>query len=222
MSVKKINLINETKWEVRVYGNGRSSKRLTRRFDKKVDAESFLVNFHREQKEKRDNPFHTKKLSEVTFKDEAGNWLEDGRIRFSASHLERVRIVLRKILPLWSDLTLDKFTPEFLSQYQRLEKAKGLKNETVNKQVQVAVSILNFSVKQRRVPFNPAKGYKKLGVGGGEMLFWNQEEAKSFLNFANSRYPKGHSERWIFAVYLLALNTGLRAGEIWGLKVLDI
>jgi integrase len=36
------------------------------------------------------------------------------------------------------------------------------------------------------------------------------------------KYPRCLNKRWIYVVYLLALNTGLRAGEIWGLKVKDI
>ncbi|PIR22540.1 MAG: hypothetical protein COV44_07580 [Deltaproteobacteria bacterium CG11_big_fil_rev_8_21_14_0_20_45_16] len=38
----------------------------------------------------------------------------------------------------------------------------------------------------------------------------------------NEKYPAGSTKRWIYTVYLLALNSGLRAGEIWGLKFEDI
>jgi integrase len=54
------------------------------------------------------------------------------------------------------------------------------------------------------------------------MLFWNQEQAVSFLSHMNDLYPRGSKSRWIYVVYLTALNTGLRAGEIWGLQVQDI
>ncbi len=222
MSIKKVHIISGTKWEVRVRESGRGSKKLARRFDRRIDAEHFLSEFRREQKEKISSPFQTKKLSEVIFRDEAAKWLEDGKIRFSPSHVARVSVVLKKILPAWGDMTLDKFTPDFISAYQRQEKELGLKNETINKQVQVVASILNFSVKQRAIPFNPTNGYAKLKVDGGEMFFWSQQEARSFLRFADNKYPKGSRSRWIYGVYLLAINTGLRAGELWGLKVLDI
>ncbi|MEX0798303.1 MAG: site-specific integrase, partial [Bacteriovoracaceae bacterium] len=51
--------------------------------------------------------------------------------------------------------------------------------------------------------------------------FWEEDEVSKFLESADKKY-QGNSERWPFVVYLLALNTGLRAGEIWGLKVKDI
>ena len=57
---------------------------------------------------------------------------------------------------------------------------------------------------------------------GELMQFWDRVEAESFLRFANEKYPKDSSERWIYVVYLLALNTGLRAGEIWGLQPRDL
>ena len=55
-----------------------------------------------------------------------------------------------------------------------------------------------------------------------EICFWEKHEAQSFLHFCANKYPDGHSHRWIYVSYLLALNTGLRAGEIWGLKPFDI
>lgn len=54
------------------------------------------------------------------------------------------------------------------------------------------------------------------------MLFWSREEAQGFLGFTNERYPSGTAFRWVHVVYLLALNTGMRAGEIWGLKPVDL
>ena len=54
------------------------------------------------------------------------------------------------------------------------------------------------------------------------MLFWEREEAESFLDFASKRYSPGSEYRWVYVSYLLALNTGLRAGEIWGLQPRDL
>ncbi len=49
-----------------------------------------------------------------------------------------------------------------------------------------------------------------------------REEAIRFLSFAHQKYAKDQTDRWIYVVYLLALNAGLRAGEIWGLKPRDL
>ena len=54
------------------------------------------------------------------------------------------------------------------------------------------------------------------------MSFWSSEEAMSFLCAMSERYPKGSPKRWVYCVYLLALNTAMRAGEIWGVKPMDL
>lgn len=54
------------------------------------------------------------------------------------------------------------------------------------------------------------------------MGFWEKREAVEFLEFANRKYPIGTPGRWIYIVYLLAINTAARAGEIWGLKPSEI
>jgi integrase len=117
---------------------------------------------------------------------------------------------------------MEKFTPELLSKLQQAEKAKGLSNSTVNRKTEVITAILNFSTKQRRIPYNPAAGFSKLKRTQSEMQFWNHEQAISFLSKMNELHPQNSPSRWVYVVYLLALNTGLRAGEIWGLQVQDI
>ncbi|MFN9067000.1 MAG: tyrosine-type recombinase/integrase, partial [Bdellovibrionales bacterium] len=86
----------------------------------------------------------------------------------------------------------------------------------------VITAILNFSTKQRRIQFNPSVGFRKLKRDTKEMQFWNQAEAVSFLSKMNELYPVGSKQRWVYVSYLTALNTSLRAGEIWGLQVQDI
>lgn len=54
------------------------------------------------------------------------------------------------------------------------------------------------------------------------MSFWDSQEAASFLGCMNELYPKGSAQRWVYVAYLLALNTAMRAGEIWGLQPIDL
>jgi integrase len=84
------------------------------------------------------------------------------------------------------------------------------------------VAILNHSVKHRRIPFNPVNGFRKLAKAHIEMLFWDSKEAASFLGTMNELYPRAHAQRWIYVAYLAALNTAMRAGELWGLQTIDL
>ncbi len=223
MAIKKVTRANgDTKWEVRVHENGRGSKRIKRVFDKKIEAEKFLFDFKKEMEVKAQNPFKDCSFENRRFSEEAEYWLNDGQLRFSKGHIVRSKGVLKELYPKFGNLSLERFTPEFLSRYQQAEKAKGLSNSTVNRKTEIIMAILNCSTKHRRIPFNPAKGFSKLRKESKEMSFWSESEALSFLSSVNESYPIEHEKRWVYIAYLLALNAGLRAGEIWGLKPMDI
>lgn len=223
MSIRKIKIkTGETKWEVREHENGRGSKRVTRRFDRKVDAEAFLQEFKNEMKAKEKDPFAGISLRDRTFKEEAEFWFNDGKLRFTESHIKRAQGILKTVIAEYGNFTMDKFTPELLTKIQQAEKQKKLSNSSVNRKTEVITAILNFSTKQRRIPYNPSVGFRKLKRETKEMQFWNQEEAVSFLSKMNELYPEGSKQRWIYVAYLMALNTSMRAGEIWGLQVHDI
>ncbi len=223
MSLKKNSSPNsEIKWEVRLYESGRGSSRINKRFDRKSDAEDFTSRYKDQAKQKKLNPLGYITFADRTFEQEALCWLEDGRFRFAESHVKRMDGVFKEILPKFGKLTLDKITPELLGQYQRDEKNKGLANATVNRKTDAIVAILNHSVKHRRIPFNPANGFRKLSKDHVEMCFWDSKEASSFLSAMNQLYSTGHSLRWVYVAYRVALNTATRAGEIWGLQPIDL
>lgn len=222
MITKKILDNGETRWIVRLYEEGRGSKRIFKSFERKVDAENFLNKTKDDIRQKQLNPFGHITFKDRIFEDELYNWYEDGKLRFSASYTKRLEGVFKELLPQFGKLTIEKFVPELLSNYQKAEKKKGSANATVNRKTDTIMAILNYAVKQRRIPFNPANGFRKLSKSNAEMVFWDQTEAISFLGAMNSLYPKGHSHRWVYAVYLMALNTGMRAGEIWGLRPMDL
>lgn len=167
------------------------------------------------------NPFGQTSFKDRTFKEEADYWLADKRNRFSASHQKRVDGILAEIMDEFGRLTIDRFSPQLLAKFQQRQKSLHLENATVNRKTEVICAILNFSASHVRIPFNPTKGFKKLESNEEEMLFWERDEATSFLSFANLKYPQNSERRWIFVVYLCALSTAIRSGEIWGLKVKD-
>lgn len=222
MSVRKIKHHNQIRWEVYVLTSGRGSKRLRRRFETKAEAESFLEEYKTRKRESRKVGGHTRDFEETTFKEEAQYWLERQSIRFSPGHARRVKGILEEILPEFGSLSPARLTPERLSRFQSEQLANGLAPATVNRKTDVITAALNFSVRHRRIPFSPATGFRKLPEVREEMKFWERSDAEAFLEFANRKYPLGSENRWIYVVYLLALNTALRAGEIWGLQPQDV
>ncbi|MGE0632548.1 MAG: tyrosine-type recombinase/integrase [Pseudobdellovibrionaceae bacterium] len=223
MSIRKVKTSSgESKWEVRIHEDGRGSRRVTRRFERKNDAEAFVQEFKQELIEKARDPFAGISLKDRNFREEAELWFNDGKIRFTESHLKRANGILKTTIQEYGAFTIDRFTPDFLSEIQQKEKLKGLSNSSVNRKTEVITAILNFSTKRRRIPYNPAVGFRKLKRESKEMEFWSKEEAISFLSKMNEVYPRNSQHRWIFVAYLIALNTAMRAGEIWGLQVQDL
>jgi integrase len=95
---------------------------------------------------------------------------------------------------------------------------KNNSQKTINQKVGWIQSVINFSVDKGRVEFNPVLKYKKTKAESPDIEFWEKDEAVSFLKAMNKKYPVGDDKRWIYAAYLTALNTGVRAGELWALK----
>lgn len=223
MSIKKVTLKNgDTKWEVRLHESGRGSKRVTRRFDRKVDADCFIADLQKKIMDHKRSPFQIPTFDGKTLNEEAQKWLESIRLIGSPGHILATESYLAPMLKKYGSILIERMTFELVEKIQAEGKKEGLENSTVNKKVQILQSILNYSVSMRRIPMNPLKGARKLPEAEKEMLFWSKEEAMSFLKCTSKKYPKGTLERWKYVVYLLCLNTGLRAGEVWGLKPSDI
>ena len=90
--------------------------------------------------------------------------------------------------------------------------------KTLNNKIGFIQSVISFSVQDERLKENPLLGYRKKKLVKPVIRFWDKSTAEDYLGFISKRYPVGSSHRWVYAVYLLVLNAGLRAGEAWALK----
>ena len=202
-----------TKYEIRFLANGRGSRHRAIRFDTRELAQSFIVKMMEQDKAQRGQSY----LDNTTFADEASFWLETRGRSFSHSHTIKVKGILREILPDLAKLKPDRFHHGFLTEFQASQLRKGLASQTVNHKIQVIKAILKHSFDCKRIAANPTMGFRMLKANTQEIDFWDRQEAEDFLAYADERYPAKGPDRWIYVVYLMALNTGMRAGEIWGL-----
>jgi integrase len=202
------------KYEIRFLENGRGSRHRAVRFDSRELAQAYIMKMMDAEKANNGIGF----LDHTTFADEAKFWLDTRGRSFSKSHTIKVNGILREILPDLGKLKTDRFHHGFLTEFQARQLREGLANQTVNHKIQVIKAILKHSFDCKRIPFNAAAGFKMLRANGKDIDFWDRYESEEFLAFANAKYPPGSAERWVYVVYLTALNTGMRSGEIWGLK----
>lgn len=209
------------RWEVYLATDGRGSKRIRRRFDKRIDAERFLESYKSDLRKCSMNGSSTD-FESTTLKLESEYWLNHSRLKMSPGGYDRAKGCMKNLLEKYGDIPAIRLTVARISEIQndllKMEKAP----RTVNREIGMIKAVLNFSARHGRLPYNPALHARPLPVVKTKMGFWEPEEAQAFLRFADEKYPKEGERRWIYIAYLIALNTGMRCGEIWGLQVKDL
>jgi integrase len=222
MKIPKIKRIKTkscgNKFEIRFLENGRGSRHRAIRFDSRELAQAHIMKMMDIEKANMGQCF----LDNTTFADEAKFWLETRGRSFSRSHVIKVEGILREILPDLGKLKLERFHHGFLTEFQARQLRLGLANQTVNHKIQAIKAIIRHSFQCKRIPANPSVGFKMLKSNSQDIDFWDRDECEEFLAYANNKYPPGSPDRWVYVVYLTALNTGARAGEIWGLRFPDV
>ncbi len=221
MSIRKIRTKkNKIKWEVRVHINGRNSKRISKRFDKKLDAEHFLREYQLSLK----SPYLLSEIqgrvkNDPDFFEEAEYWLEHKSKYLSDSYLKRVKRIIRHLKKDFQVMRCSLLTTSFLYQFRDSLLIKNKKPATANRWVDVIRVILNYSYENGRINFKPMRGYKSLPEVRSGVSFLSKDEITRFIDHAEKKYFSEY--QWIPLAYRLLLNTGLRSGELWGLNVKD-
>ena len=139
------------------------------------------------------------------------------------------------ILPYFSNIKLQRITPEMVEKFKghllehfaQQTKRKDVHDEvgrrTINKCLTLLWSIFKYGIKLRWMSYNPVEGVARLKTGTSykdeeleEDNILRPEEIKRLLSVFTPS-----DERWRMIV-LTAILTGLRQGELLGLKWTDV
>jgi len=189
-------------------------------FDRKIDAQHYLQTLLEQKRKAALEGVGIVSFEKTTVLSEAQHWLSNRRR--TMSHELRCKSILTKhILPRFACRDPMTLRIDEITKY-RTQLSDQSTPSTANKIVGQLKAILNFSVVQMRIPRNPLFALKPIKVDEVETRIWTLDEIVAFLSFADHKYPHGSPNRWVYIAYLLTLFSGLRSGEVWGMKPRDL
>ncbi len=143
------------------------------------------------------------------------SWLEMMRPpHISAKTYDRYEELVRlHIVPTLGKVSLARLTPQHV-QALYSSKRDALSPTTVHHIHAVLHTALQSALRLGLVQRNVCDLVQKPRMGRAEMKTWNPEQAKAFLDAAEG-------DR-LHALYVLALSTGMRQGELFGLRWRDV
>ena len=201
---------NGIKYREKIYSNGRELK--SPHFDRKSDAKAWKARKETErnfalsygQEVKPD-----KKHQTILFKEYAKEWLSAIKLRIKKSTYSNYKSNLdRHILPLLKNVDITQIDRKHADQLVR-KLIKDHNAKGTNKILGVLKQIIIEAKKDRVIKENPLEYYKQLKEPPKSEVYMSRDEINCFLttNRLDENYP----------LYLMALNTGMRRGELAGL-----
>jgi integrase len=143
-------------------------------------------------------------------------WLEEsmkGSVK-PATYENYSQLIRRHVIPALGRTKLTNLTTNHIRRFRRQKLDERLSTRTVQCLLFLLRKALQQAVEDGLIPRNVAQGVKVSQVGKEEIRPLLPEQIKRFLEAANG-------ERF-YALYVLAIHTGLRQGELLGLRWEDV
>jgi integrase len=148
----------------------------------------------------------------LTLEQYINSWLEDS-VRHSvkpATYESYTQLVRNHITPALGGKKLKDLTPDHVRRFRSFELEKGLSTRTAQYLLFLLRKALQQAVENGLLPRNVAQGVKVKHTRKDEAQHLTREEAKALLSAARGDRLE--------SLYVLAINTGLRQGELLGLR----
>lgn len=191
-------------------------KQISKTFRRKFDAERWET----EQKQVLiAAPISQRQIilenSNMTLKAFCDRWLEQYAVKNktqSSIKLDR-QIIGNQIVPVLGRLRLNELSQELIETWlYNLKDKSNLAPKTCNNCLHLLKKILNDACRWKCIERNETQYVSGFKLQKREATFWTREEVLKFMEFVLSNQLN------LYPVFALALNTGLRKGEIRALK----
>ena len=191
-----------------IYINGKMVKSPC--FHRKTDAKKWKTEQESKKNKAKIFGYQSIDIERTKFSDFAEKWLAMSKLRNSQSTYSNYCSNLRKhIFPIVGNLYLDQITKDHADEIVKLLFTTKHNVSGINKIMRVFKSVLIEAYKQDFLIRNPLANYRKLKEKQTAYKFWNQSEINQFL--------VGNKNDALYSFYVVALNTGMRRGELAGL-----
>jgi integrase len=146
---------------------------------------------------------------EESFIDFANEWLNTyAKPNNKASELRAKKLIMRKhLIPAFGNLPLTKIQSGEIERYKARKIDQSLHPKTINNHITVLRRCLRSAQEWGRIERIPFM--KLMRVPPSEMGFLSEDEERVFLDAAQNELSR--------LMYITALNTGMRMGELLGL-----
>lgn len=153
----------------------------------------------------------------ILFKDFADEYLEYSKANKARSSYDRdVTTIDRHLVPLWGDLDLTRITTKMIEEY-KMARLESVTPSTLNRELNTVKNMFNKATEWGYLRESPAKVTKWIKTSKGSIRFLSRDEADRFLEMC-----KGSNNQHFHAIVVVAVNTGMRRGEILRLRWEDV
>ena len=121
--------------------------------------------------------------------------------------------IYNKIKPVFGNLPISSITRLMITDYLN-GIGKTLHKNTVNHYRTILCDLFKYAVENDLCSKNPAKNIKIIGLEKRDIIALSQEDQKDFFFMAKDNF--------YYNLYVVAINTGLRSGELRALTLDDI
>jgi integrase len=194
-------------WRAQIYKDGR---RIGKTYKTKSEAQEWLRNLQIEIGRGMDY-----QGGKTTLEEYLPQWIENNKASLRAKTVhEYERIVSKHILPRMGNLRLLDLRLAKIEEFYSLLVQDGVGVRTVRIIHNILHKALDKAVRYGLIIHNPSHGATLPRYKHGEMQVLDESEVSQFLVAAQ--------ESPYLALYHLAITTGMRQGELFGLKWTDL
>lgn len=204
MSIEKIKLKGGNKYRATCYVHGKRCR--SQLYDRKIDAIAW--------EEETKNGLRPKTVP--NFREAALERHEKHtKLHNKFGTLIKDEGLFRELFPVFGSRRLCDIQTTDIEEHLLTLQHRGLSKGSLKHRLNLIKAVYNWHIRRGVRVFNPCLAIN-IKINLRPPVHWTEQEANQFLDFTKSKYV-GTKNGWVYLLYILALNTGCRRGEVYGL-----